>query len=284
MTLARYHLGCPVWSNRDWVGRLFTMDAKPVDFLHQYSMIFNTVEGNSCFYGLPRPETIVRWRENTVPGFRFCFKFPRVISHERRLRHATAETTEFLERIHPLLESSRLGPSFLQLPPGFGVDGLPILHDFLSRLPKAFPYAVEVRHLDFFNKGDSERQLNRMLLNFGIDRVMLDSRALFAAQPVDQDMYIAQGRKPRLPVHAISLGRRPFIRYIGHPDVEKNRSFFKPWLDKLVLWLDEGQEPYVFIHTPNNQRAPCLAQLFHEELHARYPEVGALNYGAASEK
>lgn len=276
MSLARYHLGCPVWSNRDWIGELFAADTKPGGFLRQYSAVFDTVEGNNCFYGLPKSETVIRWRDDAAPGFRFCFKFPRAISHERRLRDSAAETTEFLDRMTPLAAAGQLGPSFLQLPPSFGPDDLPVLRDYLTALPKEFQYAVEVRHRAFFAKGDGERQLNRLLLDLGVDRVMLDSRALFGADPADPDTRAAQGKKPRLPVHAISLGPRPFIRYIGHPEPEANRPFFEPWLDKLALWLSEDREPYVFIHTPNNRRAPRLARLFHELLRARCPEVGLL--------
>lgn len=275
MTSTRYYLGCPVWSNRDWIGELFTIGSRPGDFLRQYSAAFNTVEGNHCFYGLPKPETVLRWREEAAPGFRFCFKFPRTISHERRLRDCAGETTEFLNRMTPLAEADRMGSSFLQLPPSFAPGDLPALRAYLKALPQGFQYAVEVRHRAFFAKGEDERQLNRLLLELGIDRVMLDSRALFSADPVDPDTRTAQGKKPRLPVHAISLGLRPFIRYIGHPDLEANRPFLTPWLDKLALWLREGQEPYVFIHTPNNRRAPSLARLFHEMLQARCPEVGA---------
>jgi uncharacterized protein YecE (DUF72 family) len=273
MTLTRYHLGCPVWSNRDWVGELFAAGAKPGDFLRQYSAAFDTVEGNNCFYGLPKPEIVARWREEAAPGFRFCFKFPRAISHEQRLRAVAAETTEFLDRLAPLAEAGRLGPSFLQLPPSFGPDSLPALRDYLTALPKEFQYAVEVRHRAFFAKGEEERQLNRLLLDLGIDRVMLDSRALFSADPADSDTRTAQSKKPRLPVHAISLGPRPFIRYIGHPDIEANRSFLAPWLDKLALWLGEGREPYFFAHTPNNRQAPRLARLVRELLRARCPEA-----------
>ncbi len=88
----------------------------------------------------------------------------------------------------------------------------------------------------------------------------------------------AAGAKPSefLHLHAVSLGSRPFIRYIGHPDPEANRPFLAPWLDKLALWLNEGREPYVFVHTPNNRQAPRLARLFHELLRARCPEVGML--------
>lgn len=275
MTLARYYLGCPVWSNRDWIGELFTAGSKSGDFLRQYSAVFNTVEGNNCFYGLPKVETVLRWREDAMPGFRFCFKFPRAISHERRLRDCAAETTEFLHRLTPLAEAERMGPSFLQLPPRFGPGDLPVLRDYLTALPQGFQYAVEVRHRVFFAKGEEERQLNHLLRELGVDRVMLDSRALFSADPVDPDTRIAQGKKPCLPVHAISLGTRPFIRYIGHPDLEANQPFLEPWLDKLTLWLNEGREPYIFIHTPNNRLAPRLARQFHRMLQARCPEVGA---------
>ena len=276
MAVARYHLGCPVWSNRDWIGGLFAAGAKPGDFLRQYSAAFDTVEGNNCFYGLPKPDTVTRWREEAAPGFRFCFKFPRAISHEQRLRGFAAETTAFLDRLAPLADAGKLGPSFLQLPPSFGPGDLPVLRDYLVGLPKEFQYAVEVRHRAFFAKGEEERQLNRFLFDLGIDRVMLDSRALFSADPADPDTRTAQGKKPRLPVHAISLGPRPFIRYIGHPDVEANQPFLAPWLDKLVLWLSEGREPYFFAHTPNNRQAPQLARRVHELLRARYPELGAL--------
>ncbi|HRC71598.1 MAG TPA: DUF72 domain-containing protein [Candidatus Competibacter sp.] len=276
MSLARYHLGCPVWSNRDWVGKLFTANAKPRDFLRQYSGVFDTVEGNNCFYGLPKPETVLRWRDEAAPGFRFCFKFPRAISHDRRLRETAAATTEFVERLTPLAEAGRLGPSFLQLPPGFGPKDLAVLRDYLSALPQDFQCAVEVRHPAFFAKGEEERRLNRLLLERGVDRVMLDSRALFAADPVDADTRGAQDKKPRLPVHAISLGSRPFIRFIGQGEPELNRPFLEPWLDKLALWLGEGREPYVFMHTPNSRRAPELARLFHELLRARCPKVGSL--------
>ncbi len=276
MALARYYLGCPVWSNRDWIGDVFTAHAKPSEFLRQYSAVFNTVEGNNCFYGLPKSTVVTRWRDEAAPGFRFCFKFPRVISHEQRLRNVAAETIEFLNRLMPLAQTDHLGPCFLQLPPSFGPESWKVLQDYLRALPAEFQYAVEVRHRAFFAKDEEERQLNRLLRDLGMDRVMLDSRALFSADPVDPDTRTAQSKKPRLPVHAISLGSRPLIRYIGHPDPEANRPFLEPWLDKLALWLSEGREPYFFAHTPNNRQAPHLAQRLHEWLQVRCPTVGTL--------
>ena len=87
-----YYLGCSIWGNKDWVGELFTKDAKTKDFLQQYASVFNTVEGNTTFYGLPSEATVARWREETSEGFRFAFKFSRAISHEKRLVNAELET------------------------------------------------------------------------------------------------------------------------------------------------------------------------------------------------
>ncbi|EGE6689827.1 DUF72 domain-containing protein, partial [Escherichia coli] len=47
----------------------------------------NCVEGNTTLYALPKPEVVLRWREQTTDDFRFCFKFPATISHQAALRH-----------------------------------------------------------------------------------------------------------------------------------------------------------------------------------------------------
>ena len=73
--MARYYLGCGSWANRDWVGRLFSPQARPADFLRQYSAAFSAVEGNTTFHGLPTRATASRWKAETPEGFRFCFKF-----------------------------------------------------------------------------------------------------------------------------------------------------------------------------------------------------------------
>ncbi|MDP6051149.1 MAG: DUF72 domain-containing protein [Candidatus Latescibacteria bacterium] len=74
-TLKAYYLCCPIWGNKDWVGELFTRDAKPKDFLAQYTSVFNTVEGNTTFCGLPSEATIARWRQDTPEGFRLHSNF-----------------------------------------------------------------------------------------------------------------------------------------------------------------------------------------------------------------
>ena len=158
---ANLRLGCPVWACTAWRGSLFTRRAARDDYLPQYASVFDAVEGNSTFYGLPTEATVVRWHEQVPRHFRFCFKFPQVITHRMLLRYADAETSEFLFLLEPLRD--RLGPLLLQLPPNFGAADLHVLTHYLDGLPGGFPYAVEVRHPEFFDGGAFEAALDDAL-------------------------------------------------------------------------------------------------------------------------
>ena len=76
-------VGPPIWSNKEWVGKIYPTTAKEKDFLYHYTRQFNTIELNVTHYQIPTEATIQRWREASAPGFRFCPKWPQEISHER---------------------------------------------------------------------------------------------------------------------------------------------------------------------------------------------------------
>ncbi len=105
------YIGLPQWSHPKWVRLGITS-------LEEYARHFNCVEGNTTLYALPKPEVVLRWREQTTDDFRFCFKFPATISHQAALRHCDDLVTEFLTRMSPL--APRIGQYWLQLPATFG--------------------------------------------------------------------------------------------------------------------------------------------------------------------
>jgi uncharacterized protein YecE (DUF72 family) len=273
MGIEHYYLGCPIWGSRAWVGELFTAGAKPSDFLRQYALVFNAVEGNTTFYGVPSGDVADRWRDDTPADFRFCFKFPRHISHEGRLVGVDKETEQFLAVLAPLAD--RLGPSFLQLPPSFGPAELPQLVSYLERLPDRFPYAVEVRHAAFYSDVALAGELNDALRRRGVDRVIFDTRGLRAADPHLPGVAEAQRQKPYLPVQPIATGSRPFVRFHGHPLPQANVPLFQEWCDVLAGWIGEGRTPYFFLHALDDQHMPHLARAFHERL-GRHLDVGPL--------
>ncbi|MBW4535938.1 MAG: DUF72 domain-containing protein [Pleurocapsa minor HA4230-MV1] len=86
-----FYLGCAVWSYKDWVGNLYPPKSQPRDFLNLYSRRFTTVEGNTTFYAIPSAQTIEKWVEQTPPGFKFCPKLHRQITHQGLLTPRISE-------------------------------------------------------------------------------------------------------------------------------------------------------------------------------------------------
>ena len=252
------YLGLPQWSHPAWPGQLLGVGARPAEHLAHYARVFNTVEGNTTFYASPTPDTVRRWADAVPPQFRFSFKFPKEISHQSDLVSADKQVTAFITLLGPL--HGQLGLLKLQLPARFGPAGLPRLAAFFEGLPPDFTYALEVRHPDFFAKGEAERALNRLLMDKGINRIMLDSRPLFSVPATTPALVDAQGKKPRLPVHLLATANSPVVRLIGLPHPEDNHPFLPSWLPRWQQWLAEGKNLYLFIHTADNARAPELAR------------------------
>lgn len=282
MDYGAVRIGCPVWAHAPWAGRFFTAEARREDFLPQYTSVFGTAEGNATFYGLPSPATVARWAEEAPDSFRFCFKFPKTISHETQLAGPGAGdgplTREFLGRLAPL--GPRLGPPMLQLHASFGSARLGVLREWLARLPAtgpvdggAAPVTVEVRHPEFFAGGAAEDDLHAALTSAGAERCVFDTRGLFAAKiaPDDAAALDAVRRKPRVPARFVALGKHPVARFVGDPDLDKNHARLDEWAAVLARWLDEDREPYFFAHHPDDILAPELGRRIQTRLHALRP-------------
>lgn len=276
MSAALLRLGCPFWSFAEWRGGLYSADARPGDFLAQYGRVFGSVEGNTTFYHTPLPETVARWAAAVPPSFRFCFKLPQVVTHERSLVGVEEVTTSFLRAMEPL--GDRLGPFMVQLPGRFGPRDLTRLERFLAALPRSFSYAVELRHRDFFDPEEpASGQVDDLLATQGLGRVVMDTRALRAGDADHPDIREARHKKPNLPLHLLQLGEVPVIRIVFHPEREVNDPYLDEWAARVAGWLQAGISPYVFLHTPSNRRTPQLARHFRERVarHTDLPELPA---------
>ena len=267
-----YYLGCPSWSENAWREYLYPESARPTDFLGLYCQVFNAVEGNTTFYARPAPATVQRWAQTMPEHFRFTAKFPGDISHGGDLREQLSAAQSFLQLLSPLGE--RVSPLWLQLPASFTPQRLAELAGFIDALER--PLAVEVRHRDFFAKGDAERMLNRLLLERGVERICLDPRALFSCTSSEPSVLHAQSKKPKVPPRPAAFTQFPQVRFIGHPQLEANDPFLVPWIDKVATWIEEGRTPYIFLHTADNRLAAELARRFHTRLMARLPGLSAL--------
>lgn len=259
------YLGLPQWSHPKWVRLGITS-------LEEYARHFNCVEGNTTLYALPKAEIVQRWYDQTDDNFRFCFKFPATISHQAALRQCEDLTLEFFHRMAPL--ANRIGQYWLQLPAAFGPRDLPAMWHFLDTLPGEFTYGVEVRHPEFFAKGEAERSLNRGLHERNVNRVILDSRPVHSAIPHSEAIIAAQRKKPKVPVHAVMTASHPLVRFIGSDNMQQNREMFAVWLKTLPQWMNTTT-PYLFLHTPDIAQAPELVDALWKDLQAAIPSLGS---------
>ena len=93
---------------------------------------------------------VKNWYKRTPENFRFTAKFPKVITHDKRLSDFDEDQLNyFFETISELKE--KLLALLIQLPPSIDiVEGIDALRNILPYLDKRFRYAVEVRHRSWF--------------------------------------------------------------------------------------------------------------------------------------
>ena len=201
-TSTNFYLGCAVWAYKGWLGDFFPASSRAADFLRLYSQRLTAVEINATFYGVPSRDTVTRWAEETPPGFQFCPKLPRDLTHRGLLQPSIPHALTFGKLMQTL--GDRLGPIFVQLPPQYGPTMLNDLHAFLSAWPREeIPLAVEVRHLDWFREPHAHA-LTSLLESLGVGRVLLDTRPIYEG-PDDPQIGMNDGNRSCLCNQALLL-------------------------------------------------------------------------------
>jgi uncharacterized protein YecE (DUF72 family) len=146
----QYYIGCSGWSYTSWRGPFYPKNIENPKWLNYYSRVFDYVEVDSSFYRIPNEFMVKNWYKSTPQNFKFTAKFPKVITHDKKLRNIDEDQLDyFFDSISELKE--KLLALLIQLPPSVEiVEGLDALRNILPHLDKGFRYAVEVRHRSWF--------------------------------------------------------------------------------------------------------------------------------------
>jgi Uncharacterized conserved protein len=145
----KFYVGCSGWSYTAWQGPFYPSDMKNSHWLEFYSKVFDYVEIDSTFYNIPSILTVKKWLKKTQDNFRFTAKFPKVITHDKRLKNVNNELELFFKAISPLYDKTLA--LLIQLPPSMEIiEGLQRLRELVHILDNRFRYAVEVRHRSWF--------------------------------------------------------------------------------------------------------------------------------------
>lgn len=252
--LPQVYIGCTGWSMKEWVGKVYPKNTKPQDYLHYYSRQFNTIELNTTHYRTPSVSDIQKWYDATPADFRFAPKMLQTVSHSPQLGFGTGLTTQFCEAIMGLEE--KLGVSFMQLPPHFTHKNLRILETYLSKFPKNFHLAIELRHEEWFANERYFKSVFDLLEHYHVSSVITD----------------VAGRRDVL--HQRLTTSSAVIRFVGNDLHPSDYKRIDEWVTTLKRWFDEGlHEVYFFTHEPDNLNAPDLAKYLHNAVKSQFDAI-----------
>lgn len=242
---SQVYLGAPQWSDRSLVGVIYPRSA-PGEFFYHYSKHFQTIEFNSTYYALPSLKNIESWKQQAEPGFRFCPKIPSSISHERRLEDSLILTQDFCQRMYLLNEF--LGVAFLQLPPDFTLQQLPILDLYLKDLPPDLHLAVEFRHASWFQNSQAFHLLNQR----NVSTVITD----------------VAGRRDVL--HSYISTDKVLVRFVGNNLDASDFKRLDEWAQRIEDLIAAGlKEVYFFLHQPEMVDVVEITRYFANQLAER---------------
>ena len=147
----KYYLGCSGWSYDGWKGSFYPKELDNRYWLSYYSQIFDFVEIDSTFYRIPSKFMVNNWDKRTTDNFRFAVKFPKVITHDKRLKDVKKDIERFYDVMEPLYD--KILVFLIQLPPSLQIaEGLDLIKNLQYQLNPSFRYAIEVRHHSWFNE------------------------------------------------------------------------------------------------------------------------------------
>ena len=228
-------VGLPKWT----ADSLHTPGLPAHKRLSSYADRYNSIELNATFHAIPEARLVATWAASVPPGFRFCPKVPRTISHPPTDWEGAAR--QFADVLPHF--GTTLGPCFFQAPPEVGPDDLDAV--FLRMAALRTPMVLELRHPAFFRQGRLIDPLFSRLVEAGVGVVVTDT-------PGRRDV-----------VHRSFTTTTLMLRFLGDAEEPTSRSRLASWAQ--ALRGETGlREVYVFVHQPDNLLLLELAGLARE--------------------
>jgi uncharacterized protein YecE (DUF72 family) len=253
--LASISIGTSSWLFDGWRGVFYPEGLAKSDYLAYYATQFPTVEVNTSFYAIPAPGTLINWVETAPEGFTFALKFPRAISHDKRVVNATEESLAFLDALRSL--GGAAAPAFLQLPPQLTRKSQgKALADYLDWLAVQAPdlrIAVEVRAADLMTGAFAAYVAER-----GFALVL----AARKGQPDLYDIWLEL-------VQAGKAAPFAFIRWIGDDrngpqgdkEIQEPRDGeLATWAQRLAVLVGQGVDVFGYVHNPYEGHSPATVR------------------------
>ncbi len=233
------YIGCSVWADPGFKGKLYPNKTPQKDYLKIYSENFNSIELNSTFYGTPSKERVLKWKNQVNSKFKFCPKVTKSISHRKNIDEQKSRLDDFFDSVCHF--DNNLGPIFMQLPPYFSPKNIDQLKKFLEFIPKEFIFAIELRHPEWFKNNFSEE-----IFSYFKEKKVI---------PIITD---TAGRRDVL--HSTITSDITFIRFVGNNLHPSDLVRIDQWIEKIIKWFKKGiQDVFFMLHQPEKGNSIDLA-------------------------
>jgi uncharacterized protein YecE (DUF72 family) len=239
----KLYLGTQGFSFKDWVGPFYPPGTKQSAYLEEYVHHFPTVEIDSTFYGVPRATTIQRWKERTPEHFRFTAKFPKLVTHEKKLDRSIGDAEAFVGTMQAL--GDKLAVLVLQFAYDFTPDLFDRLETFLGSLPEGPRYAVEVR-----NRAWLTSEFAEMLLKLNTALVLQDLHYMPKLDWITADFTVIRW-----------LGRRKDIMVFDRIQIDRT-DVLQTWATRVMRFLEDGIDVYGYFNNHFAGHSPASVRQF----------------------
>ncbi|MCQ2591241.1 MAG: DUF72 domain-containing protein [Treponema sp.] len=160
--MAQFLIGTSGYDYPEWKGVFYPEEVKRVDFLSYYATVFNALELNFSFYGMPTAERMEGFYARTEGKVFFSVKANRLLTHEVDGNWKNY-AEDFKKAVTPLQEKGVLSGILFQFPESFRYsrDNRFYLGDLLKEFC-GFPVVVEFRHKEWIKESvfDGLEKLN----------------------------------------------------------------------------------------------------------------------------
>jgi uncharacterized protein YecE (DUF72 family) len=243
----RLLLGTQGFSFDDWVGPFYPDGTPKKRYLEEYANHFPSVEIDATFYAIPRITVVEGWRERTPAGFRFAAKFPKLITHEKKLEGAEGDAEEFVGTMQAL--GDKLGVLTIQFAYDFTPNLFERLDNFLASLPPGPRYAVELR-----NRKWLDPNLGEMLSQHNVALVLQDLHYMPQLDWITTDFTVVRW-----------LGRRADISEFDRIQIDRSEVLGR-WAERVTRFLDDGVDVYGYFNNHFAGHSPASVRQFADML------------------
>ena len=259
-------IGIGGWTYAPWRGGMFypagLVQRRELEYA---SRQLNSIEINGTYYGVQKPATYAKWRDETPTDFLFSAKAPQRIMESRKLSATGHQIEDFISGIAEL--GDKLGPLVWQFDKGRRIDAEEFA-TFLELLPTAHAgrrlrHVLDVRDPDFihadnlalarshgmatvFTDSEEHPSFADLTADFVYARLMRSRAGIITGYPDDELLaweqrtrQWAQGEDPVDLPHVTDLpaprvGREVFLYFISSAK-ERNPSAAMALLKRLGL-------------------------------------------------